>query len=85
MDDDELRVELADGQGRALASNALMAALVATLVSNGKISRAEAATLTGRAQAVIDKDTEIADYARVIANSCLKGFSTSWVKLVTRN
>lgn len=87
MDEEGMLIDLAEARGVGAANNCLMAAIVAALVTNGTLTGDDAATLTGAAQTTLDQipeDALPAD-AREMANSALRGFARSYLRLVTRN
>jgi hypothetical protein len=85
MGEEQLRADLAEAIGKASAGLCLQAAIVAALVDNGSLSRADAATLAAHATVALHATFGISDDAKMIGESALRGFSTSWTKLVTRN
>jgi predicted transcriptional regulator len=85
MSNDELRVDLAEAIGKASASLCLNAAIVAALVARGALSREDAATLAAHATEALRATAGLSDDAKEIGETCLRGYSRSWTRLVARN
>jgi hypothetical protein len=78
-------IDIAEARGGAAANACIMAALVATFLTKGLLTKEDAATLTGVAQTALDNMKELPEDARELGNAALRGFAKSWTKLVTRN
>jgi len=85
MDEEELRLDIAEGIGKATAALSIQAALVAILVTNHKLSREDVATLAGTASASLDQTQGLPEDAKTFAESALRGFAKSWSTLVTQH
>jgi hypothetical protein len=85
MDEEELRVDIADALGKATAVICIQVALLATLVNKKVLTKDEAATLTALANQSLEVIPGVSDDVKMIAESTLRGFAKTWTKHVTRN
>lgn len=85
MDEDAMRLDLAEGIGKATAAICIQSALVGSLISKGVLTVEDAATLTGAASERLSRMEGLPEDARVIAEAALRGIATTWTKLVTKN
>ena len=84
MDEEELRVDIADALGKATAVICIQVALLATLV-NKKVLTKDEGTLTALANQSLEVMPGVSDDVKMMAESTLRGFAKTWTKHVTRN
>ena len=84
MDEEGLRLDIADAIGKATAAICLQTAIVATLVTRRVITHEDAADLSGIANDALAEIDGLPDDARLLAGSCLRGCALAWTKYVTK-
>jgi hypothetical protein len=85
VDEEELRLDIAEALGKATAAICLEAALTAVLVKKRLLTIPDAAELTGIANQTLKDMEGLSHEARELAESALRGFAGSYTKRITRN
>ena len=85
MDEEELRLDIAEALGKTNALISFQAAFAAMLVSKEILTIEDAAELTGTANAVLAEMEGLSDGVRILAQSALRGIARVYTKRITRN
>jgi hypothetical protein len=85
MDEEGLRIDIAEALGKATAAICLQAAIVAMFVNKRLMTIEDAAELTGLASLTLQEMSDLPDDAKLLAESALRGFAASYTKRIRQN
>ena len=85
MDEEAIRLDIAEAIGKATAAICLQSAFVGVLIAKGVITVADAATVSGVAGEALSTMEGVPPDARELAEAAIRGFASSCTKRVTRN
>jgi hypothetical protein len=78
MDQEGLRLDIAEALGKANAIICIQTALVTSLKMKGLLTDGEVATLSGVANETLSAMSGLPDDVRELAESVLRGFAKTW-------
>jgi hypothetical protein len=81
MDEEQIRIDIAEAIGKATAAICLQGAFVGALIAKEIISAEDAATVTG----IANEGLGLSPAVREMAEAAIRGFAKSWTKRITRN
>ena len=84
MDEEQIRIDIAEAIGKATAAICLQGAFVGALMAKGVISAEDAATVTGVANEGLKAMQGLSPAVREMAEAAIRGFAISWTKRITR-
>jgi hypothetical protein len=85
MDEEQLRLDIAEALGKANTIICIQTALVSSLNRKAVLTNGEVATLSAVANETLSAMSGLPDDVRELAESVLRGFAKTWTKRVTRN
>jgi hypothetical protein len=85
MGQDEIEAGIAEGIGKSAAVVCVHTALIRLLFRKKLISAEDVATLAGEAETALTSMDGLSAESLVMAQAALRGFASSWTKVVTKN
>ena len=85
MDEEDIRLDIAEALGKANAFLAIQMVLIGMLVGKSVLSADDAATISGVANEVLRQMEGLSEEVRGLAQSAVRGYAKTWTTHVTKN